>query len=241
MRSLPALTVGASCARHVELRQGPRGRRCAAIFKSGAATPAPVRTCSREPLSWDRGSLAWRVRRLRGTRCARAGTLHRNLRELGFSVRARVSARVCCTPCNAWLVRPRAGSWLGLRGPALRVDEADPVLALLAGSDLWPRAPVIIVEHGGVICRRGFRHSVMTDRRSMVTPGSFYAAARDWPRCRSAGRLPSTLGRSSHHQCHADIVRRWAQHSSSEPVSVYAIEPQSLAPADQIPAFASAT
>ena len=115
-------------------------------------------------------------------RDARAlGTLHRNLRELGFSGRARVigASVLHALQRMAGAAEGRVFGWVFV-DPPYASNEADPVLSLLAGSDLLAEGAVIIVEHGRRhLPAEVFGTLVMTDRRFYGDTGvSFYRPQR---------------------------------------------------------------
>lgn len=115
-------------------------------------------------------------------RDARAlGILHRNLRELGFSGRARVigASVLGALQSMAGAAEGRVFGWVFV-DPPYASDEAERVLSMLAGGELLADGAVIIVEHG----RRHLPAEVlgtlvMTDRRFYGDTGvSFYRLQR---------------------------------------------------------------
>ena len=115
-------------------------------------------------------------------RDARAlGILQRNLRELGFSGRVRVIGASVLHALHRMGTEAegRVFGWIFV-DPPYASGEVDPVLSLLAGSELLAEGAVIIVEHD----RRHlpaeiFSTLVMTDRRFYGDTGvSFYRPQR---------------------------------------------------------------
>lgn len=111
-------------------------------------------------------------------RDARAlAALHRNLRELGFAGRSRVLSGGVQSVLHrlSGHSEGRVFGWVFL-DPPYASGEADPVLSLLAGSDLLAEGAIVIVEHD----RRHLPTEVvgtlvMTDRRFYGDTGvSFY-------------------------------------------------------------------
>jgi 16S rRNA (guanine966-N2)-methyltransferase len=115
-------------------------------------------------------------------RDARAlAALHRNLRELGFVGRSRVLSGGVQSVLHR-LAGQREGrvfGWVFL-DPPYASGEADPVLALLAGSDLLAEGAIVIVEHDRRhLPTEEIGSLVMTDRRFYGDTGvSFYRLQR---------------------------------------------------------------
>ena len=115
-------------------------------------------------------------------RDARAlGILQRNLHELGFSGRVRVIGAGVLHALHrmASAADGRVFGWVFV-DPPYASGEVDPVLSLLAGSELLAEGAVVIVEHDRRhLPAEVFGTLVMTDRRFYGDTGvSFYRPRR---------------------------------------------------------------
>jgi 16S rRNA G966 N2-methylase RsmD len=113
-------------------------------------------------------------------RDARAlGILHRNLRALGFSGRARVMGASVLRALQSSASEGRVFGWVFV-DPPYASDEGEPVLSMLAGGELLADGAVVIVEHGRRhLPAEVFGALVMTDRRFYGDTGvSFYRLQR---------------------------------------------------------------